>query len=201
MVSYNLTSAAKNVYDSGLSLFSLKTLNDVLQIKKQSTSYSTIKRLVKSQILQKIEKNKYLLVNSAVHDFALANFLYEPSYISFASALNLYGILSQFPYEISSATSKKTKEKIFNGRSFTYTHLKKELIWGYEKKDSFLIAVPEKALLDQLYLSAKGYKNIDLDEYDFSIIRPKELKTYLKKYPQTAQFIAAKRKLQKYIKL
>lgn len=201
MERYNLATITKKIYNSKFLLFTLKTLTDILEIKKESTVFSVIKKLLQAEVLIKLERNKYLLKGDKVNDFALANFLYQPSYISFESALNFYGILSQFPYEISSATPKKTVGKNFQNKAFIYTHIKRDLFWGYDKKEDFIIAFPEKALLDQLYLAAKGYKKINLDEYDLSKINITRLKNYLKKYPKTRQFKIAIKKIKEYISL
>ncbi|MCD6471067.1 hypothetical protein J7K86_00870, partial [bacterium] len=166
MERYNLAVLTKKIYDSGFFLFTLKTLRDILEIKKEGTLFNIIKKLIEAKILIKLERDKYLLKDAKVNDFTLANFIYQPSYVSFESALNFYGILSQFPYEISSATAKKTIEKNIQDKAFVYTHIKKDLFWGYEKREDYIIALPEKALLDQLYITAKGYKKINLDEYD-----------------------------------
>lgn len=201
METYNLAVLTKKIYDSDLSFFTLKTLRDVLGLKKDSTLFNITKRLVGAGVLLRLERNKYSLRGVKISDFALANFIYQSSYISFESALNLYGILSQFPYEISSATVKKTTQKKIEGKIFTYTEIKKDLFWGYEKKDNFIIALPEKALLDQLYLAAKGYKKINLDEYDLGGIRIATLREYLHKYPRTGQFKNAVKLLKKYINI
>jgi len=199
MERYNLAGITKKVYDSGFSFFTLKTLRDILEISKESTLFSIVKKLIKAGVLLKIEKDKYLLKRREANDFALANFIYQPSYISFESALNFYGILSQFPYEISSATARKSVKKVFQDKIFVYSHIKKELFWGYEKKENFLIALPEKALLDQVYLMSKGCKSINLDEYDLSRMKVSRLKEYLSKYPKTRQFKSAVNLLKKYL--
>lgn len=200
MERYDLIALTKKIYNSGFYFFTLQTIKDILEIKKESTLFSILRKLLKSGLLIKIEKDKYLLKDAPFNDFALANFIYQPSYISFESALNFYGILSQFPYEISSATSKKTYQKVFENKVFSYIHIKKELFWGYERKDNFLIAFPEKALLDQLYLYSKGYKMINLDEYDLDKIRLKKFKGYLKNYPiKTRQFKMAIKEIKRYI--
>lgn len=199
METYSLAIITKKIYDSSFSLFTLKTLRDVLEIRKESTMFSIVKKLIRAKVLIKIERNKYLLRDAKINDFALANFIYQPSYVSFENALNFYGILSQFPYGVSSATTKKTLVKNFQDKAFVYTHIKEDLFWGYEKKQGFIIAFPEKALLDQLYLWAKGYKKISLDEYDLSRINLSRLKKYLKKYPQTRQFKRAIKALKEQI--
>ena len=201
MERYNLATLAKKIYESKLCFFTLKTIKDILSIDKESTQFSIIKKLVKAGLIERIEKDKYLLKGKTFSDFTLANFLYHPSYISFETALNFHGILSQFPYEISSATVKKTTRKTFQEKVFVYVHIKKELFWGYEKKNGFLIATGEKALLDQLYIAAKGHRSINLDEYDFSNISLSRLKEYLPKYPQTRQFNNAVKKLKDALRL
>ena len=198
---YNMARMTKLIYKSKIVFFKLKTLRDILEIKKEGTLFTVIKRLIDENVLTRVERNKYLLKDTDISDFSLANFLYQPSYISFESALNFYGILSQFPYEISSATPKKTNQKRFEGKIFTYTQIKKDLFWGYEKRDNFLIALPEKALLDQLYLVAKGQKNINLDELNLENISIIRLKRFVKKYPLTRQFKNMLDKAESYFKL
>ncbi len=188
MGTYSLAFYTKKIYDSSQIFFTLKTLQDILEPDKLSTFFKLVKRLVTEGILIKLEKGKYILQNASVHDFRLANVLYTSSYISFESALNFYGILSQFPYEISSATVGKPLKKNVLGKTFSYVHLKKELFWGYEKKDSFLIASPEKALLDQIYLAAKGVKAINLDEFDYTIVDKKRLSQFVSLFPKSPQF-------------
>jgi len=201
MRTYNLASLTKKLYNSKINFFTLRTLKDILEINQSTSLYKIIRKLLDAGVISKIEKNKYFLTDSQINDFALANYIYHPSYISFESALNFYGILSQFPYEITSASLPKTAHKKFQDKIFSYTHLQKDLFWGYEKKDDYLIALPEKALLDQLYLFAKGYKGINLDEYDFSKINLQVLKRYLKQVPKTRQFKRALQSLNQYLKL
>jgi hypothetical protein len=40
----------------------------------------------------------------------------------------------------------------------------------FNKKGKYLIALPEKALFDQLYLASKGTKSINFDEYNLKKI-------------------------------
>lgn len=178
----------KKIYESSTQLFTLKTLREHLNIDKSGSLFNIVNRLIESGVLIKIERNKYGLKKYSCSEFALANFIYEPSYVSFESALSFYGILSQFPYEVTSATLGQTRSKKFNEKEYGYYHLKKSLFWGYIKEENSLIADKEKALLDQLYLSSKGIKKIHLEEYDLSLINKSKLKSYILKYPQTNQF-------------
>ncbi len=184
---YNLLNITNKVINSEFVLLNNKTLNNLFEIKNKRTFFTILKKLVDNKILIKIERGLYLLNNKNIKTFNIANSLYSSSYISFETALNFYGILSQFPYEITSATSKKTIIKKVNNINYSYVHIKSDLFFGYRKKDNILIAEPEKALLDQIYLSLKGFKKINIDEYDFSIIKKGKLKEYYKKYPKIKQ--------------
>lgn len=200
MESFNSTILTKEIYESEFEFFNLKTLRDILGIKKESTFYNAVKRLIESKVLIKLEKNKYILKSAKLSDLTLANLLYVPSYISFETALNIHGVISQFPYEITSATTKKSLTKKINSKIFSYSHLQKTLFWGYYK-NNYLIAEPEKALLDLAYISAKGFKKIDLEEYDFAVINKTKLKNYLDKYPINRQFLKLRKELIKKLKL
>jgi len=56
MESYNLASAVKKIYDSGICFFDIKSLNHILKIKKHSTFYFVLRQLISQKILIKIEK-------------------------------------------------------------------------------------------------------------------------------------------------
>lgn len=184
---YNLADITNKLVNSGLVLFDGNTLKNIFEIENKITFFTVLKNFINNKILIKVERNNYLLNNKNVDNFNIANLVYCPSYISFETALNFYGILSQFPYEITSVTTKKTIKKEINGFVYSYAHIKSDLFFGYVKKNNILIAEPEKALLDQIYFNLKGLKNISLDEYDFSVIKKGKLKEYYSKYPKTKQ--------------
>lgn len=184
MGTYNLAIATKVLYESHLTLFTTKTLRDLFNVDlPQATFFSLLSRLTRGNILQKIERDKYLLAGGSVHDFSLANFLYEPSYVSLETALNFYGILPQFPYEISSVTPKKPTTKTLNGKTYRFVRLKQTLFWGYDAAPGFLIAHPEKALLDLLYLQSKGLSRVHMDELDLSKLDRARFEIYANRFP------------------
>lgn len=87
----------------------------------------------------------------------LAFLLCQPSYLSLESALAWYGFIPEIVHSFTNVTSRITRmfENPF-GR-FIYRHVKSELFWGYVemqgKQNPYLLAEPEKALLDYLYLN------------------------------------------------
>lgn len=94
--------------------------------------------------------------------------LYQPSYISLESAMSFYGFIPEMVYSHLSVTSRinRTFENYFG--HFVYRHIKSDLFWGYKEVSTqygfYLIAEPEKALLDYLYLNLdKIHDQTDLD--------------------------------------
>lgn len=107
--------------------------------------------------------------------FYFANKLYDPSYISLESALAFYGMIPEGVIQITSVTARKTKSFHNPFGNFIYRSVKPELMFGYTREISsysnnwsMLLAVPEKALLDFLYLnpqydSSKDMQDLRLD--------------------------------------
>ena len=87
----------------------------------------------------------------------LVNVLRPHSYISLESALVERGIITQSPSILTCVTPGYPQS--FRGKSVSsvYRKLSPELYWGYEEKSTrynkYLIAEPEKALLDWIYLN------------------------------------------------
>ncbi|MBL7159871.1 hypothetical protein ISS85_05310 [Candidatus Microgenomates bacterium] len=198
MESFKRAKLVKAIYNSDLVFFTNSTLQTLFGIKKKNTLLAVLRDLVESGILGKLEKGKYFLLDADLDDFSLANFLHKPSFISLETALNFYGILSQFPYETTSVTLKKKKEKIINEKVFVYLHIKPSLYWGYQKKKEFLIAEPEKAVLDQIYFTSCGWRRINLEELNFERLNKKKLFFYADKFPKTKRFLKSLKSLKKY---
>ncbi len=176
MESYSLSLLTKKLLESGFTLINSKTLKDILGIKSERTYYRIVSDFIKNGVLINIEKNKYCVTGKNIDTFEIANFLYQPSYISLETALNYWGILSQFPFEITNVTSKKNITKKFDEKIYSYSHINSKYFGMFTKKNNMLIALPEKALFDQIYLASKGLKSINFDEYDLGNIN---VKTFL----------------------
>jgi predicted transcriptional regulator of viral defense system len=84
--------------------------------------------------------------------------MYNPSYISTHSALAFYGLIPEAVIQITSVTSLKTAQFENTFGTYTYQNILASLMFGfevkpYEKGLYMLMAQPEKALLDLLYLN------------------------------------------------
>ena len=169
------------LYQSNSTLLTTLNLENLLHIKSKRTLEDLIKRLIEERVLTQLEKGKYYMTAKQPSNFEIAHFLYSPSYISFETALNYHGVLSQFPLEITSATAKKRVEKQVAGQLFTYSKIDKRFYTGYYKELGYLIATKEKALFDQVYLISKSLKSEKvLEGLDISLIEMTKFEEYLK---------------------
>jgi len=177
------TELLKNLKDPIFSIQDLKLMGYKI-IPSQISSYSK-----KGQII-KLKNGLYLIADKKdiVITENVAFKMYEPSYISLEWALSQYGIMPEVIYNITSVTTKATR-KFKNGFGlFIYKSIKKNLFWGYKKEEKngqvYLIAQPEKALLDYIYFNLPKIKKIsDLDDLRLNKFVIKELdKNKLKKY-------------------
>lgn len=146
------------------------SLSKILKIDNENTIYKIIERLEKNKLIDRLIKGKYILTKSKLSDFEKAGIILSPSYISLESALNFYGILPQFSYSVTSITTQKSKKFEINGKEYEYTKISKKFYSDFIKKDNFLIATPEKALIDLIYLASKKLRKIDFSDLDMSVI-------------------------------
>jgi len=149
---------------TGKKIFTLAEIKRILDIKQDNTAYKKVESLIKDKILTRTIKGIYYLNLNPPSDFELANVLYKPSYLSLFSALNFYGVLVQSPYEITSVTPRLSKKINVSDKTFHYFHISKDYYFGYQTENDFLIANPEKSLLDTLFFMCLGRVSIDYDE-------------------------------------
>ncbi|MEW6482802.1 MAG: hypothetical protein AB1397_07415 [bacterium] len=124
----------------------------------------------------------------------MANALYSPSYISTEYALSYYGLIPERVEDLTSVTTKKTIDFKNLFGTFRYQHLKTELFFGMtqitdENGLLVLLAYPEKAMLDFIYLNLQDFKNKGMDIFEDSyrfgnlnILKKKRLMEFAKRY-------------------
>jgi predicted transcriptional regulator of viral defense system len=179
-MSYLTKSQAENaLIKLGLSVFSVGEFSKIFSI-KPTTARSFLSRnsKKKSSHFLKLKRGIYAFSINLPTKFEIANKIYQPSYISFETALSYYNIIPETVYTITSATTKRSKEFIVQKSVFKYYKIKKKLLFGYQprkiKNKIILIAEKEKALLDYIYfLSLK--KQSFIERLDLSKINTKRL--------------------------
>ena len=174
---------ARTIEASGLRLLTLREFKRLLDIAEENTAYKTAERLVKQGLLRRLKKGLYCFAFAKPSTLEIANALYAPSYVSLESALNFYGILSQFPYPITSVTPRKTERIEADGKEFEYVHLAPKYFFGFTKIEAVLIAQPEKALVDELYMVSKGIREVVIEELDLSRLDKGRLQAYVQQIP------------------
>jgi len=111
--------------------------------------------------------------------FLIANKIYVPSYVSLETALHYYNFIPETPFTVTSVSSRKTQQFQTNLANFSYRSVKPALMTGYrlvevegnrpnpitssENCQYARLAVPEKALLDYLYLNPKIEAELDFE--------------------------------------
>jgi predicted transcriptional regulator of viral defense system len=121
-----------------------------------------------------------------------ACFVRTPSYISAEWALHLHGVIIQAPSVCTVVTLSTavgvTRNLLWRGVTIEYSHISDRLYSGFEMKEGYNLATPEKALLDCVY-----YRNfvpfadeLELEELDRELLREMALS-----FPVRVQKMAA----------
>src|SRR3989344_1665627 len=144
-----------------VTLADIFTISDVVKLfpyENKHTIKVQLQRFIQNGQLIRIKRGLYSLKEKSLDEFAIANRLYQPSYISLESALNYYGIIPDVPQQITSVTYNYPKLITTSFGSFAYHKVKNELFYGFTRKKlsahsySILFAREEKALLDYVYI-------------------------------------------------
>lgn len=167
--------------------WSVADLQKVLGYKSRETLRVVLHRLVGQGVLTRMRRGIYRVSLHSADTAVLANLLYGPSYLSFESALARYGILSQIPYAVTLATTRRSKKTTLEGTAVEYRQLRADLYFGHRIDKGLDIAEPEKALLDALYLMKRGLLSLALEELDLSGLSAGKMKSYGARFPHYVQ--------------
>lgn len=127
--------------------------------KSSSTVTQSLNYLERQGLIIKIARGIWAEANSAVSPYSVIPFLTPRHrvYVSFISALHLHGIVEQIPQTITLASTAHTRTVHTKLGTFIIHQIAPGFFKGfnwYRGEGNFLIAEPEKALIDSLYLSA-----------------------------------------------
>lgn len=159
-----------------------------------------IQRLVRAKKLFLVRRGLYE-TNPHVSPHLLAGVIYGPSYVSFASALSMYGMIPERVYACTSATQNKNRRKEYHTLfgDFIYRDIPAAVypygvIWNTDEKEySYQIASPEKAICDMLYIQQPVvysvmdleyllFDDLRIDEEEFSKLNREDLQFLCPKY-------------------
>ncbi len=132
--------------------------------KSASTVIQCLNRLVRQGLLIKIYRGVWVGPEPrALSAFEIIPYLFprHRAYVSFITALNLHGIVEQIPQVITLASPSHSRTIRTKAGVFSVHQIAPQFFDGfdwYKGDGSFLIAGPEKALIDSLYLSSRRKK-------------------------------------------
>lgn len=169
-------------------LFSLSDLTQLIEEPKTSLTVQ-LTRLTKANILTRVAQGWYANPFHSPNPEEIAMVLRFPSYLSLEYALARQGVLSQRPYTITVITTRSPYTVHREKHVYEYHQIHKKLFWGYSQEDQVLIASPEKALLDLLYIrvvrtqevTITGFRSL-LADMDLESIQQRRLQEYAKRF-------------------
>ena len=144
------------VFDTGLLLSGQVDPND---IRRQLTRWTNSGRLIQ------LRRGLYSLAppyqKVKAHPFVIANRLVGGSYVSLQSALAHYDLIPEFVPTVVSVCSSRPRQWSTPLGSFLFRHVDRKHLRGYQSLElgggqSAVVALPEKALLDLIYLTPGG---------------------------------------------
>jgi len=168
-------------------IISPRTLQSASGLSREAT-LKAVQRLVRRGYLIKLYKNTYANKFSPPSLEEAAMFYGKPCYVSFESALEDRGIISQAPQVLTCATIRKMKNLKTPLGEIVFHHLQYRLFNNFENDKGILRATAEKALLDYLYICLKNNKYVpSLDEFNLDQLDNKKIKKLAKLFPQSVR--------------
>jgi hypothetical protein len=158
-------------------VFSLSDLRNLLQANNRGVLYRALRDLEQAGIVSRFCRGFY--VTPEFDPMVLSQRLCPDSYISFGNALARHLLIGSVPRYRIRAAKTGPKRVYMNGEyRIEQLSLKPDLVFGYEVIDGVRIALPEKAVLDTLYLYRRGvrfsfdvYTDVDYGQLDRALIR------------------------------
>jgi predicted transcriptional regulator of viral defense system len=170
----------------GKSWFTIAEMQKITALSRPSLRVF-LSRWTRSGRLERIGPGLYRLPGTAVNLEQLGTASCFPSYVSFESALSKHGILSQLPYVLTFATTHRSRRLRVLNTELQYRHLRPDLFFGYEQQPGVYIALPEKALLDQLYMVTLGRASLDPATLNLAPLRLARLRRHARAFPATVK--------------
>lgn len=190
---YNLVKpllAREELLKRKIRIFTNREFSLLFRLDPYQTEY-VLAELMKEGLLQRLRRGVYTLKTDSPSEKEIANALYRPSYISFDYALAYYNLIPEMVYELTSATTKPTHLFTTDSLAFGYYTIKENAYAGYifkqEGDRGFLIAEPEKAVVDYLYALTLGQRGLlgkrtVNDRLDMTKVNKEKILMYAKLY-------------------
>jgi predicted transcriptional regulator of viral defense system len=153
---------------------------------------NALRRQEQNGLVERVSTKLYINhLNSQFSPRDLINLLRPKSYISLESALVEKGVINQSPSALTCVAPAHPQSYHSKSANIVYRKISPNLYWGFEEKNTrynkYLIAEPEKALLDWIYLSRQEGLPTPLDEFQLQFLSVSKLRKYAEKFPRTVE--------------
>ena len=180
------------------------TTHELISLSGKSASAVTqaLNYLVKQGLLIKVYRGVWVEADQKISPYRLAPFLKPKNrvYVSFLSALHLHGIVEQIPQVITLASTAHSATLRTTLGVFQLHRIAPEFFAGfdwYRGEGNFLIAEPEKALVDCLYLSAHKKRQYGFfPELTWGALSLTRVNAWVKRIPSPRIRLVVKKKLE-----
>lgn len=168
----------------GVKIFTPLEFGRIFKLPDHKIKYF-LEKWTKEAFLVRLKQGLYAIKSDLPPEEEIANRMYQPSYLSFEYALAYYNILPEMPYAVTSASTKSTRTFPQGSKTYSYFKIKKNAYTGYILTKigdkAFLIAEPEKALVDYLYFVTLNKKPFN-DRLDITGLDKQKIGEYAKLY-------------------
>jgi len=160
----NFRDLYKTIEKNKYYVFSFEDLLSFYPNEKRENLKAMLYRWKQKKWLCSLKRGLYEIIypkDFNIPDMYISNVLYSPSYVSLETALSNYSIIPEVSMNVTSITTKPTRNIRNKHGLFIYHTVKQEAFTGYHIEThqgfSVRIAEPEKAFIDFLYF--KSYRN------------------------------------------
>jgi predicted transcriptional regulator of viral defense system len=183
----NWNSVQKILKEKKILIFTPQDLTRLFNVSSVAANFFVF-RNTKRGLLVRLKKTPkgslYCFSDNMPSQYLIANKIYEPSYISFDTALSFHKIIPETIYTMTSATTQSTREFIVSNISFRYYRIKRDVYTGYRLikyfNDNVLIAEAEKALADYLYFVDLKKRQLIYERLNLKVINKQKLIGFVK---------------------
>jgi len=168
----------------------------VLRVDELASEFHISEVAVRAALVRQEERGivehlgKKIFINRLTEQFSyreLIGILRPDAYLSLQSVLRDSGVSTQTPKLLTCVTASRPGEFHAKSISILFRRLSRKLFWGYLTKQTrygnYLVAEPEKALLDWIYLLRQEGSPVPTDELNLHPLDSKRLLTYAAKFP------------------
>lgn len=173
----------ETIHKIGRLVFTTREISSLTGISAGSVT-QTLSRLERQGVVKKILRGVWAIAGDR-HFSPLIVIPYlapnHRTYLSFISALNVHGVIGQIPQVITVASTAHTKIVRTPVGTFHLHRISPDLFDGFtwNRTEDYLIATPEKALVDCLYLaSRKKNQFAHFPEMDIGILNGRKIREW-----------------------